>query len=140
MRVDGLDVREFGVAEPPRDLEAGQVGHASRAKTCDELRRYLLAANALASDGTLDQRVQLLLANAGEAPLLGIFCDFFVGTLSNVADVEDHAKINGAGLEAFGVAIVCKGVLKGITRSVIALPAGAGDASAGGKKDEKVQV
>ncbi len=84
--------------------------------------------------------MQLLLANAGEAPLLRVFCDVFVGSLSNVADVEYHAKINGAGLEAFGAAVVCKGVLKGIAGSVIALTAGAGDASAGGEKDEKVQV
>ena len=138
MRVDGLDVPKLGVVEPPWDLEARQVGHAARAKTGDELGRYLLAANALARDGTLDHRVQLLLANAGETPLFGVFGDVLVGSLGNVADVEDHAEINGAGLEASGVAVVCKGVLESIAGGVIALTAGAGDASAGGEKDEKV--
>ncbi len=140
VRVDLLDVGEFRVVEPPRDLEAGEVRHASSAEASDELRADFLAADALTGDGALDHGMQLRLADTGEAPFLGVLGYFFAGVLGDVADVEDHSEVDGAGFQAFGMAVVGEGVLECVAGGVVALASRAGDAGAGGEEDKEVEV
>ena len=107
MRIDIPNVCELGVVEPPWDLETREIGHASRTETGNELRRYLLASEALARDGGLDQSDDFFLAETGEAPSLDVFLYVFVCGFDGEADVEDDAEIDDSCFETLRLAVVC---------------------------------
>ena len=114
MRIDITDVCKFGVVEPPRNLEAREIGHASRTETGNELGRYFLASEALARDGGLDQSDDFFLAETGEAPSLDVFLYVFVCGFDGEADVEDDAKIDYSGIETLRLAVVGQSILEGV--------------------------
>lgn len=115
MDVDLFDVGEFGVAEPPWDLDAGVVGHAAGAEAGDHLGGDGLVVDAGAGDGGLDHGVEFLFADADEVPVFRVVVDSVFSVVGEEADFEDHAEIDYGGGEVFTASVMRQGVLVGIS-------------------------